>query len=62
MTIEELRRVVVSRQYATTVARAFRVALGLPLLLPPKGRVIHKTSYRGIGECFRNADSPMNHL
>lgn len=62
MTIDELRRVVVSRQYATTVARAFRIALGLPLLPSPKGKVIRKTSYRGIGECFRNADSPMNRM
>ena len=62
MTIEDLRGVVAPKRYTTTVARAFRVALGLPLLPSPKGRVIRRTSYRGMRECFRNADSPMNRL
>lgn len=62
MMIEELRRVVASKPYTTTVARAFRVALDLPLELSIPGRVVCQASYKGIKECFKNYGSPLDHL
>ena len=67
MTVEEIRKVVVSKSYYTSVARAFRAALGLPLE-PSKrvgGKVVHAVrhaSYKGIKECFKNYGSPLYYL
>ena len=67
MTVEEIRKVVVSKSYYTSVARAFRAALGLPLE-PSKrvgGKVVHAVrhaSYKGLKECFKNYGSPLDYL
>lgn len=67
MTVEEIRKVVASKSYDTSVARAFREALGLPLE-PSKhvgGEVtqaVRHASYKGIKECFKNYGSPLDYL
>ena len=67
MTVEEIREVVASKSYDTSVARAFRAALGLPLYSSKHvgGKVAHavrRTSYKGIKECFKNYGSPLDYL
>lgn len=63
MTVEEIRKVVASKSYDTSVARAFRAALGLPLApsTPAKG-MCPAASYKGIEECFKNYGSPLDYL
>lgn len=63
MTVEEIRKVVASKSYDTSVARAFRVALGLPLAPPPPAKRMRlAASYKGIEECFKNYGSPLDYL
>lgn len=49
-------------KYSTTMALAFRRALGIVIDEPEPVRRRHrgKKRVRGIGYCIRNADSPMD--
>ncbi len=60
MSIEEIRERVSRSRSTTLVARAFRMALGLPLTPVPESRIIHQETFGGLDECFRNHGSPMD--
>lgn len=56
----------ISMRHDTLVARAFRVALGLPVRMcaapaaPPDRRLVRDRRFDGMGECMRNRRSPMD--
>lgn len=59
MKYSELKAIVSEKPYTTNVARAFRLALGLPLV-PSITKASYSPSHKGLHECFRNATSPMD--
>lgn len=56
----------ISMRHDTPVARAFRIALGLParICAAPKApigrRLVRDRRFDGMGECMRNRRSPMD--
>lgn len=56
----------ISMRHDTLVARAFRIALGLPARIcaapaaPIERRLVRDCRFDGMGECMRNRRSPMD--
>lgn len=62
MTTEEIKERVMASRSTTIVAQAFRKALGLPpvAVLDEVRCVRRNNSYKGIRQCFRNFESPLD--